>query len=387
MKILKYILLLFLLFFVTSSIFVATLKPDYNIAKTKTFNVPKSEIFDYINDLKNWKEFASWSKDDVNSKFVYSKNTIGKSAYYSWISQNSEGNIKTIFAKENDSIYQKITLNDNVSDIYWVFKEKNGKTEITLRNIGKLGFFTKIFSTLSGGIENLIGNDYEKSLDNIAINLKKAVKIYSIKQDGFVEKPAELYLQKTINSKNENLNSNIDIMISNIMKYIKSNKISKNGQPFIKYNSYNLVKQTTCFSICIPIKDSIDTSKSEYKFATMLPFQAMKATLKGNILYKNEAKDSIFALLPKNNLMQKNGTPIIEVYKVSKFDNKDSNSWITEIYIPVKKRTVLKKYIKSEFSEINGIDSSVNNDKTTGDKNNPPATILEKIIIKKDFPQ
>ena len=119
----------------------------------------------------------------------------------------------------------------------------------------------------------------------------------------------------------------------------------------------------------------------------MLPFQAMKATLKGNILHKNLAKDSIFALLPKNNLMQKNGTPIIEVYKVSKFDNKDSNSWITEIYIPVKKRTVLKKYIKSEFSENNGIDSSVNNDKTTGDKNNPPATILEKIIIKKDFPQ
>ena len=258
---------------------------------------------------------------------------------------------------------------------------------MTWRNIGKLGFFTKIFSTLSGGIDNSIGNDYQKSLENIANNLKKEVKIHSIIQDGFVETTTGMYIQKTINSKNENLSSNIDIMISNILKYVKSNKILKNGHPFVKYNSYNLEKQTTCFSICIPIKDSIDTSKSEYKFDNMLPFQAMKATLKGDILHKNEARDSIYSSIRKNNLIQKTENPIIEIYKVYKPENKNSNSWITEIYIPVKKKSEFKKYTKPSVSQNNAPETNADIEKKSDNSNNSPATIPEKIIIKKDFPQ
>lgn len=385
MKILKYILLLLLLIFIASAVFVATLKPDYNIVRTRTINASKADVFNYVNDFKNWENFGSWKQDDPQIKFIFSKSTIGKGSHYSWKGQDGEGKMTTVFVIKNESIHQKMDFNDAKSDVYWSFKEMNGKTKISWRNVGKMDFTTKIFTTLVGGIDNLIGKMYERNLKNIEINLKTKVNIHSVISDGFIEKTMGMYLQKTINSANENLDSNIQIMIPNLLMYVQKSKISVLGKPFVKYNSTNELKKTTNISVCISIKDSVYTSpESEYKFSNMLPFQAIKTTLKGNLIYKNEAKTKALALANENYLIQKTEIPLIEVYKVNKTDSKDSNKWITEIYVPVKKKAFAKKYVKP--STYNNENTSANTlSETKTDVHN--TLIPEKIIIKKDFPQ
>ena len=377
-------MLLFLLAFIASAVFVATLNPYYDIVRTKTINAPKNQVFNYVNDLKNWENFGSWKQDDPKMKFVFSKNTIGKGSYCSWKGQDGEGKIKTIFLKSSDSIHQKMNFNDAESDVYWSFNETNGKTKVSWRNIGKMDFTTKIFTTLFGGMDELIGNMYEKSLTNIENNLKTKVNVHAVIADGFIETTMGMYLQKTINSTNANLDSNIQIMIPNILKFTQKNKISIIGKPFVKYNFTNDLKATTNFSVCIAIKDSIITSKSsEYTFDNMLPFQAMKVTLTGDLSFKNEAKIKALELVNENNLVQKTEIPVIEVYKINKIDTKDSNKWITEIYVPVKKKDYIKKYVKPLFT--NKISTKITPTETPNPVSNTP--IPEKIIIRKDFPQ
>ncbi len=387
MKILKYILLLLLLVFIASVVFVATLKPDFDIVRTKTINASKSVVYNYVNDFKNWENFGSWKQDDPKMKFKYSKNTIGKGSFYSWISQDGEGKITNFYSKSNDSIHQKMIFNDDESDVYWSFKETNGKTKITWRNVGKMSFVTKIFTTILGGMDDLVGDTYERSLANIEKNLKNKVVLnsHSVVADGFIETTMGMYLQKTINSTNANLANNIQIMIPNILKFTQKNKIVIIGKPFVKYNSNNDLKGTTNFSVCISIKDSILTSpESEYTFNNMLPFQAMKATLTGDLIYKNEAKIKALELVQENNLIQKTDLPIIEVYNINKTDSKDSNKWITEIYVPVKKKGFPKKYVKPEKSGSKTSENTESKETTTPASN---TSIPEKIIIKKDFPQ
>ncbi len=384
MKILKYILLLLLLVFIASVVFVATLKPDYKISRTRIVNAPKNEVFAYVNDFKNWEQFGSWKQEDPKMKFIYPKNTIGKGSSYTWKGQDGEGKMSTFFLIANDSIHQKMNFNGENSDVYWSFENVNGKTKVTWTNSGKMGFVTKIFTTLFGGIDNLIGNMYEKSLANIDKNLKAKINVHTIISDGFIETTMGMYLQKTINSANENLDSNIQIMIPKLLKFMQKNKIVISGKPFVKYNSTDDLKGTSVISVCVPIKDSIMTSsQSEYTFDTMLPFQSMKTTLKGDIIHKKEAKDKALMLVLENNLIQKTELPIIEVYKINKTDTKDSNKWITEIYVPVKKKTVVKKYVKPLTTDANPIQTPKAESSTAVSNTTTP----EKIIIKKDFPQ
>ena len=385
MKILKYILLLLLLVFIASSVFVATLKPDYSITRSVIVKSSKVDVFNYVNDFKNWPEFGQWKKDDVTTKSTFSKNTTGKSAFYLWQSQDSDGKITTLKTVLNDSIHQKMNFNDANSDIYWSFKTVASGTKISWTNVGKMSFTTKIFTSIMGGMDNIVGDLFEKSINNINVNLKKNVSVHSITEDGFIETTMGMYLQKTINSVDDNVERNIQIMIPNLLKYLKSRKIIAIGKPFVKYNYSNSEKLTTCISVCSPIKDSIFTNaKSEYTFANMLPFQAMKVTLNGDLANKPEAKNKILELIAKNSLDQKTEKPIIEVYKVSKKDNSDASKWVTEIYYPVKKKGFTKKYVKPI--------SSFNNSTITAPEKTTPAPAanepkIEPIIIKKDRPQ
>ena len=83
MRILKYIFLLLLLSLVASSIFVATQKGDFLVERSKIINSPKSSVYNYVNDYRNWSDFGSWISEDPGIKINYAQNTIGKGASYS----------------------------------------------------------------------------------------------------------------------------------------------------------------------------------------------------------------------------------------------------------------------------------------------------------------
>ena len=344
MKILKYILLLLLLVFIASSVFVATLNPNYNIVRIKVINAPKSVVFSYVNDFKNWEEFGEWKQENPSVNFKYSKNTTGKGSFYSWIAKDGEGSMKTIFVKENDSIAQKMNFNGSESIVSWRFVTEKGKTKVIWRNEGKMDFLTKIFTAIFGGMDSLIGGMYEKKLDNIDKNLKSQISTFSIKVDGFLEKNMGLYLQKSINSKNQNIDKNIQIMIPDLLKYLKDNKISFTGKPFVKYNRVNDSLQITNISVAVTIKDSLELEpNSGLELKTLLPFQAIKTTLNGDLIHKQDAINQALELMDKNYLIRKIEKPLIEIYKVNKTDFKNPSKWVTEIYIPVKPKTTFKK--------------------------------------------
>ena len=124
MRILKYIFLLLLLFVIGLTVFVTTQKGDYNITRSKVIKTPRTTVFNYINDYRNWENFSSWLQDDSKPQINFIGKTIGNGASYSWKSSDSEGNIQTIAVKENESIHQKMLFNDEV-----YLKRKEDKKE------------------------------------------------------------------------------------------------------------------------------------------------------------------------------------------------------------------------------------------------------------------
>ena len=343
MRILKYLFLLFILFFIGLTVFVTTQKGEYDIIRTKVIKTPRATVFNYVNEYRNWETFVAWSQEDAEMKFKYNKITFGKGASYSWKGNNSEGNIKTLAFVENESIHQKMTYDESPSEVFWTFKDTLGATKVTWRTKGKMTAMMKIYTFFKGGIET-IGAVYEKSLVNLDRTLDYEINMYAIKVNGIVNRPKNFYISQTVNSYEKNVVKNIKIMVPNMIHFFKKNKIVMSGKPFVIYNETNQSSDIVNFSVCIPIKDSIYIMPgSDVNSGKIASITYLKTTLTGDYSHLKEMKKKAISYLQKNNLKQNNSNKVVEVYSKTKLDIKNPSRWITELYLPIySKPTAIK---------------------------------------------
>jgi effector-binding domain-containing protein len=338
MRILKYIFLLLVLFAVAVAVFVATQKGDFEIKKTRLINTPRNIAFSYVNDFRNWE---NWISVDSDMKPEYPIVTAGKGASFSWEGSENDGSVQTVFVKENDSIAQKMEWNGMPGEMYWTFKDSAGKTKVTLRVKGKIGFMPKIYAAMKGGANRIMDNIFDRSLVALDKTLDYEINTYKINVDGIVEKPGNFYLKQTITSTIENMPRNMRIMLGKLTFFFKKNNIPMAGKPFILYNYYDDSKGLTKFSVCVPVREEIFISPgsdiSSGKFAS---FRAVKTTLTGDHSHLKEAWDKTFAYIDVNKITEADAD-YLELYKVGKEEVKGPSKWVTEIYIPVKEAAVI----------------------------------------------
>ncbi|PWA07384.1 SRPBCC family protein [Flavobacterium psychrotolerans] len=339
MRILKYIFLLVVLALFATTVFVATQKGDFDVERSALIKSPKSTVFNYVNDYRNWETFGSWKKDDPEMEFYYPINTIGNGASYSWNGSEGSGEMKTIAVKGNESIHQKTDFSGTISDVYWTFKDTVGGTKVTWRSKGSMGFSFKIYSAFKGGANKVIGTTYEKSLANLDKTLDYELKTYTIKVNGIVKKLGGFYLQQTINSKISNVPKNLRIMIPKMIHFFKKNHLVMYGKPFVLYHTFDTAKGITKFSVCVPIKDEIFISEgSDITAGQLVPFKAVKTTLKGDYSHLKEAWKKTFEYIAKNNLAQNTEGSSLELYSKSIEQVANPSQWVTEIYIPIRSK-------------------------------------------------
>lgn len=340
MKILKYIFLLILLGLFATSIYVATQKGNFDIERSRIIKSPRTTVFNYVNDYRNWENFGSWKTDDPAMQFNYPANTIGKGGGYSWKSSDGIGNMKTISVKNNESITQKMSYNGSPSDVYWTFKDTVGGTKVTWHSKGTMSFGFKIYTVFKGGADKVIGGMYERSLANLDKSLNYEMNTYTIKVNGLVKKLGAFYLQQRITSKISNASMNIRIMLPKLINFFKKNKMVMYGKPFVIYHTYDLAKGLTDMSVCIPVDHEIFTSAgSDITSGKFESFQAVKTTLTGDYSHSKEAWNKTFEYISKNNLIKGQGS-YIEMYTINMEQEKHPSKWITEIYIPATAKNV-----------------------------------------------
>lgn len=343
MKILKYIFLLIVLLSVGGSVFIATQKSDFKTKKFIVINSPKSAIYNYINDYKNWQNWYVWEKDNASIQLKYSFKTSGVGSYFYWTGTDGIGKITTIFVKENDSISQKIDFNGSLSESSWSFKDTIGGTKVTCSTNGEMPFMFKIYAYLNGGIEKVISGKLEKSLVNLDRSLDYELNTFSIKQNGIVIKKGGFYLHQTINCEISKLNYNLNIIIPNLITFSKENKLLLNGKPFVIYNSYDVKRGITNVSVCVPIKNRIFTSSgSDISCKELEAFTAFKTTLIGDYSHRDAAWKKASDYLLKDKQIQNKSIPILEIVTKGLSEVKRPSKLETTIYIPIQSNYISK---------------------------------------------
>lgn len=339
MRIVKYIFLLILLSSIAVAVFVATQKSEFKIEKTVIINVPKQIVFNYMNDYRNWEDWGAWKEDDANMTFTYPEKTVGLEASYSWNGKIGEGKTTTTFVKENDSIAQKTILSENETLSFLSFKSTTKGTKVTWTAQGNVDFMTKVYATFSGGLDDLMGAMFERSLNNLNKVITKEINSFDVKVNGIVQKSGGFYVQQSAVCKTSEFQNRLNIMLPKIIYFFKNNNLAMNGKPFVIYNYKS--NDTLKFSVCGPLKEEIYISEgSDISTGFLEPFSALKTTLTGDYSHRNSAKKKTQDYISTNKVELNPAVKEIEIYVKSASDTKHPSQWQTEMLNPIKPQIV-----------------------------------------------
>ncbi|WET01894.1 transcriptional regulator [Flavobacterium sp. YJ01] len=342
MKILKYLFLFALLSFVALTVFVATQKGNFSVERSKVINSPRATVYNYLNDFRNYEDFESWSVEDPSIKMTFANKTSGNGASFYWDGADGKGNAITLKTKEGESIAQKMQYDGTEADVSWTLKDTlNGKTKVTWRAKGTMSFLFKIYTSLHGGSDKVIGTIYEKSLVNIDKNLDYETKTYAVKVDGVVKKTETPYIRQTFTSEISKVNKNARIVIPKLIQFSEANGLSESGKPFIIYHTYDTKTGLAKISICLPINKEISISSgSDILSGKLNGFDAVKTTLNGDYSHRNEAITKTTAYINNQKIIPDLSWSHLEIWTLSKLDVKASSKLVTEIYFPIKPKVV-----------------------------------------------
>lgn len=342
MRIIKYIFILLILFSIGLAVYIATQNASFNVSGSQFIRTPRTTVYNYLNDYKNWETFASWNNPEKPLQFTFSKKSSGNNASMNWTG-NKEGSLKTVFTLKNDSIVQKMVANGQKSDVFWKLKDTIGGTKVFWKTNGKLDFYTKVLAFFKGGVSNSAGYVFEETTSNLNKKLNYELNTFDIKINGVEDRSATFYIKQSFNTLDKNLIKNIKIILPKVQKYLDDNKLTSNGKPFIMYNKFNKDSDIIGVSVCIPVRDSINIMPGgSIASGELKPYAALKTTLIGDYAHSKKAWNKAYIYIAKNHLKRDYSQRIIEVYAKGANEVKQPSKYSTEILIPVYKKVALK---------------------------------------------
>ncbi|WP_178983820.1 SRPBCC family protein [Winogradskyella helgolandensis] len=339
MKAFKSFLLLLLILVIGVSIYIAVQPNSYEVTRTRTIKAPASVIYNTVVDFKTWNSWSSWIETNPEIVVTLGDTTKGVGGSYTWNENGDEGYMSTTGVNPNTSITQEMQFATYPkSDVNWDFKaNEDGTTDVTWTISGdNLPFGFKMWSAFSGGMENQVGPDYERSLEKLDSVVLADMKVYTIKVEGTTQHSGGYYLYNTASCKFSDFEKNMTAMLPKVGAYAITHNVTMAGPPFILYHKWDEENDTVMFSTCVPTNSRIITDEAEILTGKLESFTAVRTVLKGNYSNLKEAWDTTMNYIADNNLEMIEGGPMLETYLTDPMSEQNPANWITEIYVAVK---------------------------------------------------
>lgn len=338
MKALKYTIIFLMIIIIGSCTYISIQPNTYDVFRSRTISAPAPVLFNNVNDFKNWESWSPWIEKDPELKITYPEQTMGVGGSYSWEGEDGVGRMSTLSINPYDSILQEMQFEDfPPSDVYWKFETFEKGTNVTWGMKSEtMTFMLKFYALINGGMDNMVGPDFELGLiklDSVATN---SIKAYSVSVNGITEYGGGFYLYKTTNATSSNISQIMGQQYGSIGMFMGENNIAMNGMPFTIYHDMNMDNGTVIMSNGMPVKEKIViTGDSDILCDYMPKLKVLKTTLHGNYTNLNTAWKTAMQHLADNGLEQSDIKPF-EIYTNDPGDFPNPANWITEIYIPIK---------------------------------------------------
>jgi hypothetical protein len=152
-------------------------KPDeFSIQRQISINVPASDIFTWINNVRRFNLWNPWAAMDPDTTMTYNGTDEGPGASYSWVGKKTGQGTMTLLDQSpptdvNFSLdFVKPFKANNKANFHLI--ESAGPTIVVWTMTGKNGFTNKLFQTFVN-MDNMVGKDFEKGLANLKTKVEQ----------------------------------------------------------------------------------------------------------------------------------------------------------------------------------------------------------------------
>lgn len=142
-----------------------------HVERNIEINAPIAQVYDQVNELKNWMNWSPWAKLDPNTIWKYSEPSSGVGSYYTWASQVKNvgnGKMTVLETKQNELVNCKMEfegMGESFADFKFMAKDSTSTRVVwSFNNDNGINPFQRWMGLF---MDKLLGPDFEKGLANL----------------------------------------------------------------------------------------------------------------------------------------------------------------------------------------------------------------------------
>jgi len=149
---------------------IIALQPsDYRVVRSASITAPPETVFGLVNDFRKWESWSPWEKLDPNMKRTFEGSPSGEGAKYGWTGNSDVGEGKMTILESKPGEMVRIQLDfiapfESTATNEFVFKPEGGGTHVDWVMTGSNNLMSKAMCLFMGGMDKMIGPDFEKGL-------------------------------------------------------------------------------------------------------------------------------------------------------------------------------------------------------------------------------
>jgi uncharacterized protein YndB with AHSA1/START domain len=152
--------------------YVALQPAQFRLIRSTVIAAPPAAVFEHINDLHKWDAWSPWAKRDPKAKLTHSGAPAGKGAVLSWAGNRDvgAGSMTIVDSRPAEAVAIRLDFTEpfnGTSDATFALKPEGAGTRVEWSLTGRQGFFERAICTVMGGMERILGPDYEKGLASL----------------------------------------------------------------------------------------------------------------------------------------------------------------------------------------------------------------------------
>jgi uncharacterized protein YndB with AHSA1/START domain len=148
---------------------VAMQPAQFEVTRKARIAAPPDKVFALVNDFQNWRSWSPWEKLDPAMKKTFSTPASGAGASYSWAGNSDVGEGRMTITESHPNRHIRIKLEflkpfQSTSMTDFRFTPAENQVEVEWRMTGENSFIEKAFCLVMGGMDKMVGPDFEKGL-------------------------------------------------------------------------------------------------------------------------------------------------------------------------------------------------------------------------------
>lgn len=312
----------------------------YNVQRSITINAPAETIFQTVSHYENFSKWSPWQHLDPEMKTTIdgADGTVG--AKYSWVGNSKAGEGSMTFTKlePNKTIEQDLAFVKpfkSESQTYMDLEPADGRTKVTWGMKGESAFVSRIMMTLMGGMDKMIGPDYEKGLANLktlseAAGSPVSTTTYEVKEVDWAEKNCISTKRQIVTAKE--FDQFFGTNLGAISKAIEGAG-ARAGSPLGIYYSFDEVAMKADMVAAVPYEGKKVSAKG-FETINLPAGKAYVVDYYGDYMKMKSAYDAMHNKLKEAG---KDKDPVfIEEYLSDPMVEKDTAKWHTKLYYILK---------------------------------------------------